>query len=140
MSERSEINQKMIDDFRATRGIEGGPMAGRALLLLTTIGARTGLRRTTPLMYQPDGDRFVLFASNIGAPRHPDWFRNLVANPTVTVEVGTETFDAVAAVAEGMERQRLWTRAIEQYPFFTEHQSKTTRVIPLVVLERHKMS
>jgi deazaflavin-dependent oxidoreductase (nitroreductase family) len=89
-------------------------------------------------MYQPDGDRFVVFASNIGAPRHPDWYRNLVANPAVTVEVGTEIFEGRAIVTEGAERQRLWTRVLEQYPFFTEHQAQTTREIPVVALERRK--
>ncbi len=79
-----------------------------------------------------------MIASNAGAATHPDWYRNLVAYPQVTVEVGTETFDAIAVVTEGEERQRLWTRAVESYPFFIEHQAKITRQIPVIVLSRRE--
>jgi deazaflavin-dependent oxidoreductase (nitroreductase family) len=85
------------------------------------------------MMYIPDGDRLIVIASNIGAATHPDWYRNLVAHPEVTVEVGSETFDATAIVLEGMPRQHLWTRIVELYPFFDEHQAKTTRQIPVIV-------
>lgn len=136
MTDQNDYNRRLIEEFRASRGKDGGPMAGRPLLLLTTTGARTGQRRTTPIMYVPDGDRLIVIASNAGAPKHPDWYRNLVAHPDVTVEVGKETFDATASVAEGSERQLLWTRIVESYPFFTDHQAKAGRQIPLVILER----
>jgi deazaflavin-dependent oxidoreductase (nitroreductase family) len=87
-------------------------------------------------MYIPDGDRLLVIASNIGAPKHPDWYHNLAAHPHVTVEIGDETYDATAVVAEGAEHERLWRRVVELYPFFAEHQAKTTRQIPVVALER----
>jgi deazaflavin-dependent oxidoreductase (nitroreductase family) len=136
MIDQNDYNRRVIEEFRADRGKPGGRWEGRPLLLLTTTGARSGQRRTTPMMYIPDGDRLLVIASNAGAPAHPDWYRNLVAHPEVTVEVGTETFNATVIVAEGLERQRLWTRIVELYPFFTEHQAKTPRQIPVIALER----
>ena len=113
-------------------------MKGRPLLLLTTTGAKSGQLRTKPMMFIPDGDRLLVIASNAGAAIHPDWYRNLVAHPEVTVEVGNETFKAIASVTEGPERQRLWSRVVELYPFFADHQAKTTRQIPVIVLERRE--
>lgn len=136
MSDQNTYNRQLIEEFRANRGKSGGPMEGRPLLLLTTTGAKSGQRRTTPMMYIPDGDRLLVIASNAGAPVHPDWYRNLVAHPEVTVEVGNEIFEAIAIVAEGQERQRLWTRVVELYPFFADHQAEVIRQIPVVVLER----
>ncbi len=136
MTDQNEYNRRLIEEFRATRGQANGPMAGRPLLLLTTTGARTGQRRTTPLMYVPDGNRLLLIASNAGAPRHPDWYHNLVAHPSVVVEVGAETFDATAVVTEGAERQRLWAQIVARYPFFADHEAKTRRQIPIVALAR----
>lgn len=138
MADQNDYNRQLIEDFRANRGKSGGPFAGRPLLLLTTTGAKSGQRRTTPMMYIPDGDRLLVIASNVGAPAHPDWYRNLLAHPDVTVEVGTETFDATAVVTQGAERDRLWTRIVELYPFFTGHQAKTTRQIPVIALSRRK--
>jgi len=89
-------------------------------------------------MYVPDGDRLLVIASNAGAPAHPDWYYNLVAHPEVTVEVGTETYDATAVVTQGAERDRLWTSIVDKYPFFTEHQAKITRQIPVIALSRRK--
>jgi deazaflavin-dependent oxidoreductase (nitroreductase family) len=129
-----EINRRVIEQFRAGGPIEG--MQRDRLLLLTTTGARTAQRRTTPMMFHRDGDRLLVIASNIGAPRHPDWYLNLAADPRVTVEVGDETYDAVATTAEGEERQRLWCMLKQTYPFFAEHQQKTDREIPVVVLSR----
>jgi deazaflavin-dependent oxidoreductase (nitroreductase family) len=134
MSDQNEYNRKLIEDFRANKG--AGPFAGRPLLLLTTTGAKSSLRRTTPMMYVPDGDRLLIIASNAGAPAHPDWYRNLLAHPQATVEVGADTFDASAVVLEGTERQQLWDRIVQQYPFFIEHQAKITRQIPVIALER----
>ncbi len=136
MFDQNTYNRQLIEEFRANRGKSGGPMEGRPLLLLTTTGAKSGQLRTTPMMYIPDGDRLLVIASNAGAPVHPDWYRNLVAYPEVTVEVGNEIFEAIAIVTEGPERQRLWTRVVELYPFFADHQAKVTRQIPVIVLER----
>jgi deazaflavin-dependent oxidoreductase (nitroreductase family) len=136
MAERADYNRRLIEEFRAQREATGKPMEGRPLLLLTTTGARSGRRYTAPMMYVPDGDRLLVIASNIGAPRHPDWYHNLVAHPDVTVEVGAETYDATAVVTEGAERERLWTKIVEGYRFFVEHQAKTSRQIPIVALER----
>src|SRR6266566_8340804 len=130
MIDQNTYNRQLIEEFRADRDKGGGAMRGRPLLLLTTTGARSGQRRTTPMMYIPDGDRLLVIASNVGAPTHPDWYRNLVAHPEVTVEVRAEIFDATAVVTEGAERERLWSRVVELYPFFAEHQAKTARQIP----------
>ena len=136
MTDQNTYNRQLIEEFRAERGKSDGPMAGRPLLLLTTTGAKSGQLRTRPMMYIRDGDRLLVIASNAGAPTHPDWYRNLLAHPEVTVEVGNETFKAIAIVTEGSERQRLWTRIVELYPFFADHEAKTTRQIPVIVLRR----
>jgi deazaflavin-dependent oxidoreductase (nitroreductase family) len=130
-SDMKAHNRKVIEEFRANRGA-----GDRPLLLLNTTGARTGQRRTTPMMYVPDGDRLLVFASNAGAPRHPDWYHNILASPEVTVEVGAEVYEATAVVTSGAERERLFARTVEQYPFFADHQAKITREIPVVALER----
>ena len=137
MTDYSDYNNQLIEEFRADRSKFEGP-GSRPLLLLTTTGAKSGKRYTTPMMYIPDGDRLLVIASNIGAPKHPDWYHNLVAHPEVTVEVGTETYEATAIVTQGTERQQLWTWIIEQYPFFADHQTKTTRQIPIIALTRRE--
>ena len=136
MTDQNTYNRQLIEEFRADRDKGGGAMKGRPLLLLTTTGAKSGQLRTKPMMFIPDGDRLLVIASNAGAAIHPDWYRNLVAHPEVTVEVGNETFKAIATVAEGLERQRLWSRVVELYPFFADHQAKTSRQIPVIVLRR----
>jgi deazaflavin-dependent oxidoreductase (nitroreductase family) len=138
MTEQNNYNRQLIEEFRASRSKAGGPFEGRPLLLFTTTGARSGQLRTTPMMYIPDGDRLLVIASNVGAATHPDWYHNLVAHPQVTVEVGTESFEATAIVTEGVERQRLWSKIVELYPFFAEHQAKTTRKIPVIALSRRE--
>jgi deazaflavin-dependent oxidoreductase (nitroreductase family) len=138
MTEHNDWNRKVVEEFRANGGKVGGRFEGSSLLLLTTIGAKSGQARITPLGYFPDGDRLVIIASYLGAPNHPAWYHNLVAHPEVTVEVGTETFAATAVVIEGAERDRLWTEILSVYPYLAEHQAKTTRQIPLVALERSK--
>jgi deazaflavin-dependent oxidoreductase (nitroreductase family) len=130
------VNQRMIAEFRANGGKLGGRLANSRLLLLTTTGARSGRPRTVPLGYTVAGDRLVVIAANAGAPKHPDWFHNLVANPQVTVEVGAEQFRARASVPVGAERERLLEQQLPQMPYFADQQRKTTRQIPLVVLER----
>ena len=136
MIDQNTYNRQLIEEFRADRDRGGGAMKGRPLLLLTTTGAKSGQLRTKPMMYIPDGDRLLVIASNAGAPTHPDWYRNVVAHPEVTVEVGSDTFKAIAIVTEGLERQRLWSRVVELYPFFADHQAKTSRQIPVIVLRR----
>lgn len=129
-----EYNRQVIEEFREKRS--KGQVEDRPRLLLTTIGARSGQPRTTPMMYIRDGGRLLVVASNAGAPAHPDWYRNLVAHPEVTVEVQAEIYDAMATVIEGAELQQVWARIVEQYPFFADHQAKITRQIPVIALER----
>jgi deazaflavin-dependent oxidoreductase (nitroreductase family) len=124
-------NRQLIAEYRANKGA-----ADRPLLLLTTTGRRTGLSRTTPMMYIPDGDRLLVVASNAGAPSHPDWYLNLVANPEVTVEVGADAYPATAIVPRGSERDELFADVASRYPFFADHQAKVSRTIPVVVLLR----
>ncbi|HEY3140634.1 MAG TPA: nitroreductase family deazaflavin-dependent oxidoreductase [Acidimicrobiales bacterium] len=131
----SDWNASIIDEFRANDGKVGGPFEGATLLLLHTKGAKTGQDRVHPVAYQADGDRLVVFASKAGAPTNPDWYHNLVANPGVTVEVGTGTQSRTARVAEGDERERLWTKQKQVMPGFAEYEVKTTRQIPVIVLE-----
>jgi len=132
----NDWNQAIITEFRANGGKVSGQFAGAPLLLLTTTGAKTGRRLTSPVMYNTDGDRLLIFASKGGAPTNPAWYHNLVANPRVTLEVGTETFDATAMVLQGDERDRLFARHAAQYPGFAEYQANTTRTIPVIALER----
>jgi deazaflavin-dependent oxidoreductase (nitroreductase family) len=132
----SEYNQRVIEEFRANGGKVGGPYEGAPLLLLTTTGARSGRLHTTPVMYLPDGDRLVVFGTKAGAPTHPDWYHNLRANPTATVEVGPERFDVRATITSGEERRRLFDRQAELRPQFAEYEAKTTREIPVIALER----
>jgi deazaflavin-dependent oxidoreductase (nitroreductase family) len=132
----SDWNAAIIDEFRANGGKVGGQFEGAPMLLLHTTGAKTGKERVNPVVHTTDGDNLVIFASKAGAPTHPDWYHNLVANPEVTVEVGTDTVPMRARVAEGDERERLWSRQVEAMPGFAEYQAKTSRTIPVVVLER----
>ena len=132
----NEFNRNLIGEFRANDGKVTGVFAGAPVLLLTTTGARSGRKHTTPLVYQQDGDRIVVFGSKGGAPTHPAWYHNLVANPIVTVELPGETFEAKARTAEGAERERIWSAQKEIMPGFAEYEAKTDRQIPVVVLER----
>ncbi|MGN6562566.1 MAG: nitroreductase family deazaflavin-dependent oxidoreductase [Thermomicrobiales bacterium] len=139
MSSTAQIqsfNEQLIAEFRANGGGTTGPFANRPLLLLTTTGAKSGQRRTTPLVHTTDGDRLVVIASMGGAPTSPAWYHNLVANPVVTVELGTETFQARAMVAQEPERTRLYDQQAALMPSFAGYQRKTTRQIPVVILER----
>ena len=125
-------NEKLIAEFR----INGGAPDGRPLLLLNTTGARTGLRRTTPMMYVRVGDRLLVIPANAGAPRHPDWFYNLAADPRVIVEMEGEEFSATAHVTGGADRAELFAEIARRYPFFAEFQSRVPRQIPVVELIR----
>ncbi len=132
----TDWNTKIIEEFRANAGNVGGQFAGAPVLLLTTTGAKTGRRHTTPTMYLPDSERLMVFASKGGAPTNPDWYHNLVAHPRVTVEVGAETYDAEAVVLTGEERDQLYARQAQLYPGFAEYQAKTKRTIPVIALQR----
>jgi deazaflavin-dependent oxidoreductase (nitroreductase family) len=127
-------NQRVIDEFRANGGVVSG--RGSSLLLLTTTGAKSGKRHTTPLAYTRDSDHYVILASKGGAPTNPAWYHNLVTHPDVTVEAGGETFQAHANVAEGAERERLFTQMAAKMPGFADYQRNTTRQIPVIVLTR----
>lgn len=132
----NEWNRAIMDEFHANAGKVGGQFAGLPMLLLTTTGARSGRRYTTPLVYLPDGDRLIIFASKAGAPTNPDWYHNLVAHPRATVEVGTETFDVDATVIEGKERDELYARQCARVPRFADYQARTRRTIPVIALTR----
>jgi deazaflavin-dependent oxidoreductase (nitroreductase family) len=133
----NNFNQQIIDEFRANQGsIPEGQFKGAPMLLLTTKGARSGKQYTSPMVHTRDGDKYVVIASKGGAPTNPDWYHNLVANPRVTVEVGAEKFEATARVAQGEERERLFAAQAALMPGFADYQTKTTRILPVVVLER----
>lgn len=137
MTEPADWNQKIIDEFRANEGKVGGQFEGAPLLLLTTTGTKSGRRHTTPVMYLPgDQNTVYVFASKAGAPTDPQWYRNLVANDRVTVEIGTDKYDAAATPLEGDERAEKFATQAKKYPGFAEYQEKTTRVIPVVALTR----
>jgi len=131
----TDWNRRIIEEFRANGGTVAGQFEGAPLLLLTTTGAKTGARHTTPVMFYEEGGRRYVFASKAGAPTHPDWYHNLVADPVVTVEVGAETFDARAELVTGDERDRIYRTQAERYPGFAEYEEKTTRTIPVVALD-----
>lgn len=130
-----EINRATIARFRAGEELGQG-MHRERILLLTTRGRRTGQPRTSPMMFHRDGDRLLVIASNMGAPRHPAWYLNLEAEPKVTVELADTSYDAVATPLAGAERERAWAELTRLYPFFAEHEAATTRTIPVVAVTR----
>jgi deazaflavin-dependent oxidoreductase (nitroreductase family) len=136
MTDFNDPNRQLIEEFRVHKGELSGRFEGSPILLLTTAGARSGIHHTTPMMYRRDGERLLVFASNAGARKVPDWFHNLVAHPDVTVEIGPDTYEATAVVTEGDERERLFAETLIDYPFFAEHQHAAGRQIPVVALER----
>lgn len=127
-----EFNRGVIEEFRANGGRLTGRLVNSSLILLTTMGAKSGLERTIPLGFVRDGERLVTIAANAGAEAHPDWYRNLLAHPLVTVELGSERFQARASIAEGAERERL----AGMVPYLPAQQEKTSRQIPIVILTR----
>lgn len=136
MSDFNDFNKKVIEEFRTNGGKVSGRFANTSLLLLSTTGAKSGQTRTSPLAYTTDGDHIIIIASKGGAPTNPDWYYNVKANPDVTVELGREKFQAHATVAEGPERDRLFTHMATIMPGFADYQRNTERLIPVVVLER----
>jgi deazaflavin-dependent oxidoreductase (nitroreductase family) len=133
---QNDRNLGIIQEFQANAGKVGGPFAGRSLLLLHTIGAKSGQPRINPVACISDGDRLVIIASKGGAPTNPDWYHNLLANPLVTVETGTEQFQARASVAAEPERTRLYNQMVAAMPGFAGYQQKTSRIIPVIILTR----
>ena len=136
MSSFGDFNKNLIADIRAHGKPTGGPFLGREVLILSTKGARSGEDRETPLVYTRDGDRYVIVASKGGAPTNPHWFHNLRAHPEVTVETGGEKFKARAKVIDDDEYERLYQHHASINPGFHEYRTKTTRKIPVIVLER----
>ncbi len=136
MADMDDLNQRIIDEFRANGGRLGGQFEGAPMLLLHHTGAKTGRERVNPVMYRPVGDDLAVFASKAGAPTNPDWYHNLLAHPRTTAEVGRETVSVVAREAEGEERTKIWEAHKKDNPGFAEYEAKTTRQIPVVILER----
>lgn len=135
-SDMRAFNRNLIDEFRANGGKLGGRLANSSIVLLTTTGAKSGQPRTIPLGYGRDGDRLIVVAANAGAPAHPDWYHNLLANPDVTVELPGERFAARAVVCEGADRERIIAHQAEIVPWLPAQQQKTDREIPIVAFER----
>jgi deazaflavin-dependent oxidoreductase (nitroreductase family) len=135
MPEMNDFNSQIIAEFRANDGKVGGQFEGAPMLLLHTVGARTGTPRVNPMMYLDEGKRRYVFASKAGADTDPDWYRNLVAHPEASIEVGTDTVEVTATPLEGAERDRVYGVQAERYPGFAEYQANTDRVIPVVALD-----
>jgi deazaflavin-dependent oxidoreductase (nitroreductase family) len=131
----TDWNAKIIEEFRANDGKVGGPFKGAHLLLLHTTGAKTGQEHVTPVMYRPVTGGYAVFASKAGAPTNPAWYHNLVANPSVHAEIGAQTLSLTARVADNAEREPIWSAHKREYPGFQEYEEKTSRQIPVVILE-----
>lgn len=135
MAEMNDWNTKIIEEFRENDGKVGGQFEGAPLLLLHSMGAKSGEERVNPMMFQRLSDNSIaVFASKGGAPSNPDWYYNVVANPNASVEIGSETKSVVAHVADDAEREPIWTKQKADYPGFADYESKTDRKIPVVVL------
>jgi deazaflavin-dependent oxidoreductase (nitroreductase family) len=136
----NDFNRSLIEEFRANDGKVGGNFEGSPVLLLTTTGAKSGREHTTPLVFLQEhgapANRIYVFASMGGAPTNPAWYHNVVANPTVTVELPGDRFEARAVIVEGDERERIWTEQKARMPNFAEYERNTTRTIPVIALER----
>ncbi|RYJ31992.1 AclJ [Streptomyces sp. L-9-10] len=134
MSDADSINARTIAEFRANHGQVGGSFAGVPLLLLHTVGARSGAQRINPVMYLPDRERYLVFASKAGSDRNPDWYHNLLAHPDVQIEVGDEILTVHASVLERDERDAAFAEQASRYPGFAGYQNKTERIIPVIAL------
>ena len=133
----SDFNTAIIEEFRANQGRIGGLFAGTPMILIHHVGAKSGVERVTPLACSPQGDgRFVIVASNGGSPAHPAWYHDLKAHPRITVEVGTQTFTALAEELDDTARAGLWPALVAEAPAIGEHQARTTRQIPVFMLTR----
>lgn len=136
MADYDDWNQKIIDEFRANEGRVGGPFEGAPMVLVHHTGAKTGTERVNPMMYQQVGDAWAVFASAAGADRNPAWYHNLLAHPDTSIEVGTETIPVHVRELSRDERDPVWETQKERYPGFADYESKTSRVIPVLLLER----
>ena len=139
MSEMLEMNKGVIEEFRSNGGVCSGWLEGAPVILLTMTGAKSGRELCSPLVYSTDGDDVVIIASKGGAPEHPNWYHNLVANPQVTVEIGTDKWDATAVLTEGDERARLYAAQAALMDNFNDYEKSATehgRVIPVFRLVR----
>lgn len=134
MSEANDFNERNIAEFRANHGRVGGQFEGAPLVILHTVGARSGEPRTNIMMYLPDGERYLVFASNNGADDNPAWYWNLKANPDARVEVGDDIVDVRATELQGAERDAKYAQQAERFPGFAEYERKTSRTIPVVAL------
>ena len=134
MRDYNAWNKEVIEEFRANGGWAGGHLEGM-LLILFNHGAKTGALRINPLAYQKVESGYAIFGSKGGSPTHPAWYHNLIANPEVEIELGTETFMVRARLTEGEERERIWTRQKLDFPQFADYEKKTSRQIPVLVLE-----
>jgi len=132
----NEFNRGIIEQFRANDGKVGPPFEGAPLLILHSTGAKSGKTRLAPIVYQQVDDSWAVFASKAGAPDNPDWYHNLVANPSATIELGTEEVAVTARVLEGDEREAVWSKQKELMPGFAEYEAQTDRTIPVVILDR----
>jgi len=132
----ADFNRAIIAEFRSNGGRVGGPFEGAPLLLLTSTGAKSGQARTTPVVYLPDGERMLIFASKAGAPTHPAWYHNLLAHPEASVELGTETIAVTASEVSGEQRDQLFARQAAVMPQFNEYAQMTDRLIPVIALQR----
>jgi deazaflavin-dependent oxidoreductase (nitroreductase family) len=132
----ADYNTSVIEEFRSNKGKVSGPFEGMELLLLTNTGAKSGKEFVIPLVYTEDGDNLVIIASKGGAPSHPDWYHNLIANPKAKIEVGEEKFEVIAKPTSGEERERLYEQHATKYPNFNEYKANTTREIPVFLLEK----
>jgi len=130
----ADFNAQIIEEFHANEGRVGGMFEGMPLLLLHHTGAKSGKSRINPLAYQSDNGRYVVFASKGGAPTNPDWYHNLKAQPSVTIEIGADTIDVVASEATGEERERLYRTQAERITQFADYEKRAERVIPVIVL------
>lgn len=133
----NDWNQKIIDEFRANQGRVGGNFEGHTLLLLHHTGARTGKVGVNPVAAQPISDNaWAIFASKGGAPTNPDWYYNLLANPEAEIEIGDQQVKVIAREATGEERNSIWEKQKEIMPGFADYEKKTSRTIPVIVLDR----
>jgi deazaflavin-dependent oxidoreductase (nitroreductase family) len=136
MADVNDFNKQIIEEFRANGGNLGGPFEGAPMLLLHHKGAKTGAARVNPVAYRKVGENLAIFASKAGAPTNPDWYYNLIAHPETEVEVGTETIPVIARVADNAEREPIWEANKRDNPGFADYEKKTTRQIPVIILER----
>jgi deazaflavin-dependent oxidoreductase (nitroreductase family) len=136
MAEADDWNNGVIKEFRENGGLVGGMFEGKPMILVHHTGAKSGVERVTPLVYLPEGEQIYIFASKGGAPENPAWYHNLVANPRVKAEVGTETFEVEAVVLQGAERDEVYAKQAVLQPNFAEYQEKTSRIIPVIELKR----